>query len=354
MEEKITPSTFIGVEGEDIISFGSGQPDLPPPEQAFNCLKNYRNFKYGPISGQEKLREALAKENPGFTKENFIITNGASEALDLVFRTVCKPGDKVLIHKPYYYSYKPLIEKNHLIPVIINTNKGKIILQDFKQKVKDAKIVLINSPSNPSGVLQDIDTLKEIEQITEQLDIVLLSDEVYKDLIYKRENYFLSGPHVVTVNSFSKTFSMCGFRVGYVFSNDLSIIEKIKQLKTHSSMNTSIIAQEMAYQALQAPKSHIARQTEIWEKRRDLIYNGLKEMGLDVWKPEGAFYVFPKIPNPEKFVKDMFEKYKVITYPGAWFGDPERVRFSYALNEDKIKEGLERVRKYLLKEGYLK
>lgn len=257
-----------------------------------------------------------------------------------------------MIHKPYYYSYKPLIEKNHLIPVIVNTDKGKIILQDFKQKVKDVKIVLINSPSNPSGVIQDIDTLKEIEQITKQLDIVLLSDEVYKDLIYKRENYFLSGPHVVTVNSFSKIFSMCGFRVGYVFSNDLSIIEKIKQLKTHSSMNTSIIAQEMAYQALQTPKSHIEQQTEIWKKRRDLIYNGLKEMGLDVWKPEGAFYVFPKIPNPKKFVKDMFEKYKVITYPGGWFGDPERVRFSYALNENKIKEGLERVKKYLQEESF--
>jgi len=345
--EKLTPATFIGVEGEDIISFGSGQPDLPPPEQAFHCLDNYRNFKYGLIGGQEKLRKALALKNPGFKKENFIITNGASEGLDLVLRTVCKPGDKVLIHKPYYYSYKPLIEKNHLVPVIVDTSKWKIIMKDFEQKARDVKMVLINSPSNPSGVVQNIDTLKKIEEITKQLDIILVSDEVYKDLIYERENYSLSGPHVVTIDSFSKTFSMCGFRVGYVFSNDLTIIEKIRELKTHSSMNTSILAQEIAYNALQTPKSVLNRQREIWKKRRDMIYDGLRKMGLDVWKPEGAFYVFPKIPNPEKFVRDMFEKYKVITYPGEWFGDPERVRFSYALSEDKITEGLKRVEEYL-------
>jgi len=352
--KKLTPTTFIGMEGKGIISFGSGQPDLPPPEQAFHCLNNYRNFKYGLISGQKKLRKALAKKNPGFTEENFIITNGASEGLDLVLRSVCKPGDKVLIHKPYYYSYKPLIEKNYLIPVIVNTNRGKIVIEDFKQKVKDVKMVLINSPSNPSGVIQDISVLKKIEQITKQLNVILVSDEVYKDLIYERENYSLAGPHVVTINSFSKTFSMCGFRVGYVFSNDLSIIEKIKELKTHSSMNTSILAQEIAYHALQTPKSHLNRQKEIWRKRRDVIYNGLKQMGLDVWKPEGAFYVFPKIPNPEKFVKDMFEKHKVITYLGEWFGDHERVRFSYALSEKEIVEGLKRVEKYLKEENLIK
>jgi len=346
-KEKLTPATFIGVEGEDIISFGSGQPDLPPPKQAFSCLKDYEKFKYGLVAGQEKLREALVKENPGFKKENFIITNGASEGLDLILRTACKPGDKVLIHRPYYYSYKPLIEKNHLVPIIVETNKGKIVVGDLEKKIEGAKLVLINSPSNPSGVVQDINTLREIEEITKQRDIILASDEVYKDLIYERENYSLSGPHVVTINSFSKTFSMCGLRVGYVFSNDLAIIEKIKELKTHSSMNTGILAQEIAYNALQTPSSHLDSQREIWKRRRDLIYNELRKMKLDVWKPEGAFYVFPKIPCPDKFVRDMFKKHKVITYPGEWFGDPERVRFSYALSENKIIEGLGRVKKYL-------
>jgi len=346
---EIKPSMFIGVHGGNIISFGSGQPDLPPPENVFSCLSNYREFKYGLIAGETKLRDTLAKQNPGFTKDNFVITNGASEALDLVLRVVAKPGEKVLLHKPYYYSYKPLIEMNNLKAEFVETEKGKIIYEDFEEKVHGCSAVLINSPCNPTGRIQDISTLKKIEKITKDLDIPLISDEVYKELIYERDNYFLSGPHVVTVNSFSKTFSMCGHRVGYFFSNDLNIVKKVIELKTHSSMNTSTVGQEMAYQALISPKDYIEKQRKIWQQRRDFIYKRMLEMNFDVWKPEGAFYIFPKIDNPKKFVLDMFQKHDVITYLGEWFGDNERVRFSYALSEEKIEEGLNRVKKYLEK-----
>ncbi len=338
---------FIGVQGKDIISFGSGQPDLPPPREVFECLPDYSDFKYGLIAGNPKLREALAEQNTGFGKENFVITNGASEALDLVFRSVGNPGDKVLLHKPYYYSYKPLLEMNHLQPVFVDTHEGKIDIDEFEQKVQDASAVLINSPSNPTGRIQEIATLKRIESLTKDLNIPLISDEVYKDLIYERENYNLSGPHVVTLNSFSKTFAMCGFRVGYLFSNDLSIVKRVTDMKTHTSMNTNILGQEMACQALQAPEAYVDDQVAIWKQRRDLIYELMCEMGLDVWKPEGAFYVFPKIPDPRRFVWEMFKKHNVISYLGEWFGDPERVRFSYALDVDKIEEGMRRVKHYL-------
>ncbi|MCX6800876.1 MAG: pyridoxal phosphate-dependent aminotransferase [Candidatus Diapherotrites archaeon] len=343
----LRPANFIGASQEGIISFGSGQPDLAPPQEVFSGLGLHRTFKYGPVAGQDTLREALAKENPLFSKEHFVITNGSSEALDIIFRVLAKPKDKILIHTPYYYSYKPLLELNNFEPVLVNTVKGKIDMGDFRKKVVGVKAVLINSPSNPTGVIQEISALKEIEKITKDLDIPLVSDEVYKDLIYERENYSLSGPHVITVNSFSKTFNLCGLRVGYLFSNDLGIVNKVINFKSHSSMNTSILSQEMAVKALSVPKKFIRDQVKIWKSRRDLIYEGLTEMGLDLWKPEGAFYVFPKIDNPEKFVYEMHKYHKVITYPGTWFGDNERVRFSYALNANKIEEGLERVRKYL-------
>ncbi|MAF79997.1 hypothetical protein CL629_02870 [bacterium] len=346
-EKEIIPSTFIGIQGKDIISFGSGQPDLPPPSEVFSCLPTYNSFKYGPIAGQDNLRQALAEQNKGFDKDNFVITNGASEALDLTLRVIGKPGDKILIHEPYYYSYKPLIELNHLKPLIVKTNEGKIDVQDFEEKVHDASAVLINSPCNPTGRIQDIDTLKIIEKTTQDLKLPLISDEVYKDLIYERENYALSGPQVITVNSFSKTFSMCGFRVGYLFSNDLSIVEKVIGLKSHASMNTNILSQEMAFHATTIPRKIIEDQVAIWKKRRDVIYKGMLDLGLELWKPEGAFYVFPAIKNSMKFVRDIFEEYKVITYPGDWFGAPNRVRFSYALDIEKIEEGLERVGKYL-------
>jgi len=140
---------------------------------------------------------------------------------------------------------------------------------------------------------------------------------------------------------------MCGARVGYIYSNDKSIVEKAIELKTHTSMNTNILAQKMAFYALKAPKSFVDSQVKVWKKRRDIIYNGMRGLGLDVWKPEGAFYILPKIKNPHDFVWDMFKKHKVITYLGEWFGADNRVRFSYALEVEKIEEGLKRVKKYL-------
>ena len=344
---RISASMFIGVRGKGIISFGSGQPDLPPPKEVFSCKIEKDDFKYGLIAGQEYLREALTEEYKDSTKDDFVVTNGASEALDLVFRAIAKPKDRILLHTPYYYSYRPLVEMNNFAPSYVKTNKGKIDTDDFEEKVHDAKAVLINSPSNPTGRIQDIKTLRFIEKITQDLDIPLISDEVYKELIYKRENYMLSGNHVVTINSFSKTFAMCGARVGYLYSNDKSIVDKVIELKTHTSMNTNILAQKMAYCATKVPKKFIEAQVKIWKSRRDFIYQEMCKLGLDVWKPEGAFYILPKIRKPKDFLWDMFKKHKVITYLGEWFGADDRVRFSYALDIEKIEEGLKRVEKYL-------
>lgn len=351
MDKEMSPSMFIGVRGKGIISFGSGQPDLPPPKRVLECMPCYEDFKYGLVAGRRELRESLAAEFKKFKakKEDFVITNGASEALDLAFRAICKPKDKVLLHVPYYYSYKPLLEMNNFVPSFVQTHKGKIDMDEFEEKVHGVRAVLINSPSNPTGRVQDIKALKVIEKITQDMDIPLISDEVYKDLIYERENYMLSGSHVVTINSFSKTFSMCGARVGYIYSNDRAIVDSVIKFKTITSMNTNILAQRMAYHATKVPRSFIDSHVKIWRQRRDLIYSRMLELGLDVWKPEGAFYILPKIKNPGKFVREMFKKYKVITYLGEWFGINDRVRFSYALDIDKIEEGLKRVGKYLKK-----
>ena len=351
---EISAAMFIGVQGEGIISFGSGQPDLPPPKEVYEILPQYSGFKYGLIQGQVNLRDALAKQYPRSTADSFVITNGASEALDLSLRAIAwlharKNGGKpkCLLCRPYYYSYLPLVQYAGFEPVFTDLEEGRINYDDFEKKIKDCKAVLINSPSNPTGRVEAIETLQKIEKITEEYGVYVLSDEVYKDLIYIRENYLLKGPHVVTINSFSKTFAMTGLRVGYLWSLDQELVKMVIEMKTHTSMNTSIIAQEMAYTATTVPRRYIEEQLRIWESRRDLIYKGMVELGLDLWKPEGAFYVLPKIDNPRDFVWEMFHDYKVITYLGEWFGAPDRVRFSYALDVDKIEEGLGRVGKYL-------
>lgn len=339
------PSMFIGKNGKDTISFGSGQPDLPPPEGAFRCLDGYRDFKYGLIQGEENLREQLTHEFDGADADNFVVTNGASEALDLTFRSL-GPGN-LLIHKPYYYSYPHLARFGGLEPRFTETVDGRIDEDDFELKVQGCKAVLINSPSNPTGRIQKIKTLKFIEKICHDLGVTIVSDEVYKDMIYERENYMLSGDRVVTINSFSKTFSMCGYRVGYLYSNDKTFVKDVIGMKTHTSMNTSIVGQQMALEALKVDRKHVRDQTKIWKSRRDLIYKGLTDMGLEVNKPEGAFYVLPKVPEPEKTVRELYEKHKVITYLGDWFGAPGTIRLSYALDEDKIVDGLGKIEKYL-------
>lgn len=342
-----SPSIFIGVQGKGYISFGSGQPDLQPPKRIFNAYKESLNFKYGLIQGEYWLRNALKKEQIGSSADDFVITNGGSEALDLVFRHLGSKKGKILMHKPYYYSYLPLVKMANLEPVFTETENGKIDIKDFDKNVRCCKAVLINSPCNPTGRIQDIKTLKYIEKVCKDLGIIIVSDEVYKDLIYERKNYLLHGDHVVTINSFSKTFSMCGFRVGYLYCNDRKIIDGVIELKTHTSMNTSIISQRMAYEATKVEKNYIKKQVKIWRERRDFMYKCLQDLGLELDKPEGAFYVLPKVKNSEKMMMNLFKEHKVITYLGEWFGAPSRIRLSYALDIEKIDDGLKRIRKYL-------
>ncbi len=336
-----SPADFIGKQGEGVISFGSGQPDLPPPQEAFKGIDITRDLRYGLIQGELKLRQALSKEYSGSTADNFVITNGASEALDLVFRAWGK--GKVLLPRPYYYSYLPIIQMAGMTPIFTDQVDGRIDIGDFKKKVRGCVAVLINSPSNPTGRVEAIETLKEIEKITQKLGTYVVSDEVYKDLIYERENYHIKGNHVITINSFSKTYCMCGVRVGYLWTADKKIVENVCEMKTHTSMNTNLVGQDMALSTMKAPKAYIEGQRQIWRARRDFIYKGLLDLGFDLWKPEGAFYVLPKCKNPRKFLTTLYQDYKVITYLGEWFGAPDRIRLSYALDVKKIEEGLSRI-----------
>lgn len=351
MGEKITsPAFFIGRGDDELISFGSGQPDLPPPPEAFNILKTFSAFKYGLIQGEESLRAALAEKYPGARPEHFVITNGASEAIDLVLRAISVPKEKVLLPRPYYYSYPHNVRLASMTPVYHDLVKGKIDYDRFEKDLDGCCAVLINSPSNPTGTVQEVETLKKIEKLCAKRGVYLLSDEVYKDIIYVRENYLLQGPHVATINSFSKTYAMCGLRVGYLYTKDEELLKNVIEMKTHTAMNTSIVGQMMALAALTTPASYVAHNLEVWKERRDLIVSGMRELDLDLWAPEGAFYVLPKIKNSSQAVNDLYYTYNVITYDGAWFGAPDRVRFSYALDVEKIEEGLQRVAKFLKNE----
>lgn len=352
MKPITSPAFFIGRGDENLISFGSGQPDLPPPPSAFSVLKNFKSFKYGLVQGEEALRAELAKEYPYAQPEDFVITNGASEAIDLALRYIAKdaPGAKFLLPRPYYYSYPHNVRLAGMTPVYTDLDKGKLSFERFVKDVEGCRGVLINSPSNPTGTVQEVETLKKIEQYCEERGIYIVSDEVYKDLIYVRENYLLHGKRVITVNSFSKTYAMCGLRVGYIYSKNHDVVDGVVEMKSHTSMNTSLVGQAMALSAMQERGDYIEEHAKIWRERRDIMYKGMQDLGLDLWEPEGAFYVLPKFTNPGRAMNDLYYNYRIITYNGEWFGADDRLRFSYALDTPKIQEGLRRVKEFLGKE----
>ncbi len=336
-----SPSVFIGKQSPGIISFGSGQPDLPPPRAAVEGLNIRQDLRYGVIQGEPSLREALAAEYPTSTAANFVITNGASEALDLVFRAIGR--GRVLLPRPYYYSYPHLVRFGGMEPVFTDLRDGRIVIDDFESKLDGCRAVLINSPSNPTGRVEAIETLKRIERLTSERGIYVVSDEVYKDLIYERENYLIHGEHVITVNSFSKTYAMCGVRVGYLWSRDQDLVDRTIEIKTHTSMNTNLVGQDMAPRAMNAPEEYILRQREEWRRRRSVMVGGLRDLGFSLWEPEGAFYVFPLCDRPTEFVERLFCDHGVIVYLGEWFGAPEHIRLSYALDIEHIERGLEKI-----------
>lgn len=195
--------------------------------------------------------------------------------------------------------------------------------------------------------MQDLDVLEKIETFAAEKGIWIISDEVYKDLIYGRSNYLIQGKRVITINSFSKTYAMCGFRVGYIYCPDEDLIFGITEIKNHTSMNTNILGQEMAFEATKVDREIITQQVKVWKERRDTIYEGMISLGLELQKPEGAFYVLPKISNSAEAVNELFYDYKLIAYDGGWFGAPGHVRFSYALDTQKILQGLERLKQFL-------
>ncbi len=350
MHPRITgPAFFIGSGGDggDLISFGSGQPDLAPPPGAYAALRAFEGHRYGLVKGEKLLREKLAEKNPGTDTEKYVICNGGSEAIDLALRAISVPGGRVLLPKPYYYSYPHNVRLAGMVPDYYELVDGKIDIENFKKIVHGARAVMVNSPSNPTGTVQDVAVLRELERVCDELGIYVISDEVYKDLMYDRENYRLHGRRVITIDSFSKTYAMCGMRVGTLYCDDAALVEAVVEMKTHTAMNTSLPAQAMALAALNTPDSYIVGNVALWKERRDLMYAGMRDLGLTLSRPEGAFYVLPKFRDSGSVVATLYHTYKMITYDGAWFGAPDHVRFSYALTPEKIAEGLTRLKKFM-------
>ncbi|GAB6066569.1 pyridoxal phosphate-dependent aminotransferase [Aquifex pyrophilus] len=361
-------------KGIDVIGFGAGEPDFDTPEfikeACIRALKEGKT-KYAPSAGIPELREAIAeklyKENGiSYKPSEIVVSAGAKMVLFLIFMAILDEGDEVLLPSPYWVTYPEQIRFFGGVPVEVPLKKErgfKLTLEDIKEKVSERTVaIVINSPNNPTGAVYDKKEFERIAEFCLERNILIISDECYEHFTYDTE--FISVASLseevkritFTVNAFSKTFSMTGWRVGYVACPE-DYAKVIASLNSQSVSNVTTFAQYGALEALRNPQSKefIRSMRETFRKRRDKAYEMLREIpGVDVFKPEGAFYIFPdfssysrKLGGDVKLSEILLERGKVAVVPGSAFGAEGFLRLSYALSEDKLVEGIRRIKEVL-------
>lgn len=361
-------------EGKDIINLSAGQPDFPTPDYLKAAGKEAldKNFtRYTPVAGMVEFKEAVRgkfkRDNDiDYAMDEVIICTGGKQVLFNAIQSLVNPGDEVLIPVPYWVSYPPMVEMAGGTSVFLETNfedKFQINLQALKDSITSkTKVLLLNSPSNPTGSVYEKELLFEIGNICLENGVTVISDEIYEYLIYDGgKSYALATlstemkANTVTVNGLSKAYSMTGWRIGFG-GGPKDVIGAMTRYQSHSTSNASSIGQYAGITALTAPLDEVKEMIKVFEKRRDLAYNRLTSMpNIESFKPQGAFYIFPKVLSyyGKKFngfeVKDsmtfcqfMLEQMELAMVPGAPFGNDGHVRISYSIGTGELSTAMDR------------
>ena len=356
-------------EGKSICSLSAGEPDFDTPEFIIDAtLKALKDGKtrYGPAAGDPELREAIAEKQSDVNKvptktENVLVTNGGKQAIYNLFQVVLNPGDEVLIPSPYWLSYPEITLLAGAKPIEIKSsikNGFKIDINSLEEKVtKKTKLLIINSPSNPTGCVLSEQEMNAISDfLRRHPKILLMSDEIYEYLISPDEvhhSFAKIAPdlrnRIFTVNGFAKAWAMTGWRIGYLTGNP-EVIKKAIALQSQSTSNVCSFAQKGAIAALNGSRDCVHQMAEIYNTRRILIVKRLEKIkNISFVPPKGAFYVFPEI-NLEKidsisFCKLALEKVGLAIVPGIAFGNNKCIRISYAASNQMINDGIDRLEK---------
>ena len=353
-------------KGLPVISFGAGEPDFDTPEAVKEAgAKALRDgfTKYTPTSGTPELREAVCrkfKEDQGldYKPEEVVISCGAKHSLYNLIQVFCGPGDEVLIPSPYWVSYPEMVYLAGATPVFLETkqSEGFRLKPDVLKKAITArtKLLILNSPSNPTGAILEEKELREISRIVIERNLYCVSDEIYEYYLYgkyKHVSIASFDPEIrkrtFVVNGTSKSYSMTGLRIGYL-AGDVEVVKKIGILQDHSTSNPTSTSQKMAVTALSLPGSYRADVRGKFEKRMRRMVELLSQAnGFKPFTPEGAFYVFCDITgtgkSSESLCEELLEKRHTAVIPGKSFGSDGHVRFSFATGEKDIEEGIQRV-----------
>jgi aspartate aminotransferase len=356
-------------QGLDVVSFSAGEPDFDTMYYIKEAAKRAIDegfTKYTPSSGISELKDAICikfrdDNQLRYERKNIIVTTGAKQALFNTIMTLIDPDDEVIIPVPYWVSYNEMVKIAEGKCVYLKTNNFKINPQDLEKSITaKTKMLILNSPSNPSGIVYDEKELKKIASICVKYNLYVLSDEVYEKLIYGKKHVSIASFNdkikrlTITVNGVSKTYAMTGWRIGYAAGEE-EIIKAAGRLQDHSTSNACSIAQKAALAALNGPQDHIEKMVKEYKRRRDFMVDRLNRIkGIIAPRPDGAFYVFTdvsqfygdEVKGSIEFCQKLLNDAYVAVIPGIAFGDDRRVRFSFSTGMEHIKRGLDRLEKF--------
>ena len=367
-------------QGKDIVSFGAGEPDFDTPQNvkdAAVAALARGETKYTPSSGTVALKDAiigkLKRDNAlTYSRNEIIVSCGAKHSIYNLMQALIGPGDEVVISAPYWVSYPEQVKLADGVPVIIKANESTGFLTTAAQIeaafTPRTKMVIVNSPSNPTGAVYTPGALREIAELCAGRGIYLMSDEIYEKILYAG-NEFVSPASfsdeikklTITINGFSKAHSMTGWRLGYAAA-DLDIVAAMSKIQDQSTSNPTSITQAAGVEALNGPQDSVEMMRQAFQERRDFVVPALAAIpGIDCTTPGGAFYVFPNVSalygknwtpdgdaprtigGSDDFAAYLLEKYDVAVIPGSGFGADANIRLSYATSMANLQKGLARI-----------
>lgn len=366
-------------QGIDVVGFGAGEPDFNTPENvcdvAIDAIKDGFT-KYTPASGTNELKEAICKKFKEFNGLDYkpnqiVISNGGKHSLSNVFDAILNPGDEVIIPAPYWLSYPEMVKLSDGVPVVITGTKEngyKVTAKQVEDAITDkTKALVLNTPSNPTGMIYTEEELRAIADVVVKKDIYVVADEMYEYLIYGDEKHVSIASfneeiykRTITCSGLSKSYAMTGWRIGYTGSSP-EIAKLMSSIQSHATSNPNSIAQAAAVEALNGPQEMVESMKEEFDKRRQYMYKRVCEMPhVSTLEPKGAFYVFidtevalgkeykgEKIGTTAKMAEILLEDYAVAVIPCADFGFPNYIRLSYAISMEQIEKGLDRIENFL-------
>lgn len=356
---------------DDVISLGVGEPDFQTPwairKAGIESLQKGKT-KYTSNWGLIELRREIStylsrKYSLKYNPDNeILVTVGGSEAIDAAIRAIVEPGDEVIIPQPSYVCYEPITALAGGNPVIVNTkseNDFKLTASELKSAITEkTKVLILPYPSNPTGAIMEREDLEEIAKVLKGTDIIVLSDEIYAELTFAGKTHVSPASidgmweRTVTVNGFSKAFSMTGWRLGYA-CGPKPIIDQITKIHQYAIMSSPTTSQYAAIEALKNCDEDVQYMLKEYDMRRRMMVSGFNKVGLECREPKGAFYAFPSIKSTgmtsEEFCEKLLYSKKVAVVPGTAFGESGEgfIRASYCYSVEHIKEAIVRIGEFL-------